>query len=261
MSLTTTDAEPEVPRLRPSAAQRDSRADALRVVTVADEPLAGQALSVLLGQYRVIRESKYCGPAGDWRRTLGAGADAVIWFGGYADRSTLEFVDRLRRRDADLAVCLVVQGIEVGALRDVVRAGAAQFGVVVRSAELDVRGVLKSLLQLRTGHVALAPQILEQLIADADVRSSALDGLSPGEAQVLELIAGGLRNREIARRLHMHEKVVERHVTRIFTKLNLRREEDHIDRRVMAARTFLLRSSQDEQARADRFTKRGAPDG
>jgi DNA-binding NarL/FixJ family response regulator len=45
--------------------------------------------------------------------------------------------------------------------------------------------------------------------------------LSTREEIVLRLIAEGLANKEIGRRLHLSEKTVKRHVTRIFSKLNI----------------------------------------
>jgi pimeloyl-ACP methyl ester carboxylesterase/DNA-binding CsgD family transcriptional regulator len=46
--------------------------------------------------------------------------------------------------------------------------------------------------------------------------------LTPRELGVVELIAGGLTNREIAGELHLAEKTVEHHVGRILVKLDLR---------------------------------------
>jgi len=45
--------------------------------------------------------------------------------------------------------------------------------------------------------------------------------LSAREAEVLKLIAEGLANKQISARLHLSEKTVKNHISRIFTKLNL----------------------------------------
>lgn len=45
--------------------------------------------------------------------------------------------------------------------------------------------------------------------------------LSAREAQVLKLIAEGLANKQISARLHLSEKTVKNHVSRIFSKLNI----------------------------------------
>ena len=53
-------------------------------------------------------------------------------------------------------------------------------------------------------------------------RADAL-GLTPRELEILELIAAGLSNREIAARLFVSENTVKTHSSRLFDKLNARR--------------------------------------
>ena len=48
-------------------------------------------------------------------------------------------------------------------------------------------------------------------------------GLTPRELQVLELLSGGCTNREIGERLFMAEKTASVHVSRILSKLDVRR--------------------------------------
>ncbi len=48
-------------------------------------------------------------------------------------------------------------------------------------------------------------------------------GITPRELQVLELIAEGLSNKEIAVRVHVSENTVKTHSSRVFDKLGARR--------------------------------------
>ena len=65
-----------------------------------------------------------------------------------------------------------------------------------------------------------------------------LDSLTPREREVLRLMAEGRSNHAIAETLVISERAVEKHVTSIFSKLNLpQTAEDH--RRVLAVLTFL----------------------
>jgi DNA-binding NarL/FixJ family response regulator len=65
-----------------------------------------------------------------------------------------------------------------------------------------------------------------------------LAALTEREREVLALMAEGRSNRAIARALVVSERAVEKHVTSIFTKLNLSpAAEDH--RRVLAVLAFL----------------------
>jgi NarL family two-component system response regulator LiaR len=48
-------------------------------------------------------------------------------------------------------------------------------------------------------------------------------GITPRELEILELIAVGLSNREIAERVHVSENTVKTHLSRVFDKLGARR--------------------------------------
>ncbi len=48
-------------------------------------------------------------------------------------------------------------------------------------------------------------------------------GITPRELEILELIAQGLSNREIADRVHVSENTVKTHSSRVFDKLGARR--------------------------------------
>jgi DNA-binding NarL/FixJ family response regulator len=74
---------------------------------------------------------------------------------------------------------------------------------------------------------AAARSAFERIGAVADLR--ALDagpeaspcGLTSREVEVLRLVAGGRTNREIAAALYISEKTVARHISNIFTKLEV----------------------------------------
>ena len=69
-------------------------------------------------------------------------------------------------------------------------------------------------------------------------KAGPLDELTPREREVLGLMAEGRSNQGIADLLVVTVAAVERHVTSIFTKLNLRQvPEDH--RRVLAVLQYL----------------------
>ncbi|WP_031082582.1 response regulator transcription factor, partial [Streptomyces sp. NRRL WC-3549] len=82
------------------------------------------------------------------------------------------------------------------------------------------------------GDALLAPSVTRRLIADfARQRPSGafrsgparrLRGLTPRETEVLELVARGLSNQEIAGRLVVAEQTVKTHVSRILAKADLR---------------------------------------
>jgi DNA-binding CsgD family transcriptional regulator len=55
-------------------------------------------------------------------------------------------------------------------------------------------------------------------------------GLTPRELEMLELVAGGLSNREIAQRAFVSENTVKTHLSRVFGKLGARRRTHAVQR-------------------------------
>jgi DNA-binding NarL/FixJ family response regulator len=79
------------------------------------------------------------------------------------------------------------------------------------------------------GYTYLGPGLFEKtLVHTSDIHSiepttpPILAQLSPREREVLQLIASGASNREIAQALHISERTVKNHVTNILQRLNLR---------------------------------------
>jgi DNA-binding NarL/FixJ family response regulator len=64
---------------------------------------------------------------------------------------------------------------------------------------------------------------LRALDTDSDIAAphDTAHGLSPRELEVLELVAAGMTNRDIAGELFLSEKTVARHLSNIFTKLGI----------------------------------------
>ncbi len=63
---------------------------------------------------------------------------------------------------------------------------------------------------------------------DGNPQAQATLGISPREREVLELLAAGLSNKEIAERLHVSPHTVKTHVARLFEKLDARRRTEAI---------------------------------
>jgi DNA-binding NarL/FixJ family response regulator len=97
---------------------------------------------------------------------------------------------------------------------------------------------------VRSGDALLAPAITRRLVErfaqrdpDAATLHRDLAALTPREVEVLQLLARGLSNAELAARLHLSEATVKTHVARILGKLNLR---DRVQAVVVAYETGLV---------------------
>jgi DNA-binding NarL/FixJ family response regulator len=95
-----------------------------------------------------------------------------------------------------------------------VEAGAA--GYLLKDAEPQV--LLDAVAAAARGETVLAPQVATRLMAR--VREPTPE-LSARELDVMALVAEGLTNREIARRLFVSEATVKSHLVHVFTKLGV----------------------------------------
>ncbi len=82
-----------------------------------------------------------------------------------------------------------------------------------------IQAVHKGYIQLGPG---IGQKVMTQIPAAAPKPSPALEQLTPREREILQAIAKGLSNKEIARNLYISEKTVKNHVTSILSQLNLR---------------------------------------
>ncbi|GAA1901884.1 response regulator transcription factor [Streptomyces sodiiphilus] len=108
---------------------------------------------------------------------------------------------------------------------EALRAGAS--GFLLKDA--PPADLISAVRVVADGQALLAPSVTRRLIADfarrpAPRRDPALrlNGLTARESEVLELIARGQSNAEIAGALVLAEQTVKTHVSRIFAKLGLR---------------------------------------
>lgn len=109
---------------------------------------------------------------------------------------------------------------------EALRAGAS--GFLLKDA--PPADLIAAVRIVAAGEALLAPSVTRRLIEDFAARrpatrrerSTRLNGLTPRETEVLELIARGLSNQEIAERLVLAEQTVKTHIGRVLAKLGLR---------------------------------------
>lgn len=124
---------------------------------------------------------------------------------------------------------------------EALRAGASGFLLK------DAKGseLVQAVRVVADGDGLLAPSVTRRLIAEfarrpaaSSARPARLGELTPRETEVLQLIAGGLSNGEIAAELVLSEQTVKTHVGRVLAKLGLR---DRAQAVVLAYESGLVR--------------------
>jgi DNA-binding NarL/FixJ family response regulator len=111
------------------------------------------------------------------------------------------------------------------ALIDAIVAGAS--GYVLK----EVRGadIVESVRRVAAGDSLLDPQAAARVIErlrNPPPQDERLTALSPQERRILELLADGMTNRQIADQLYLAEKTVKNYVSNLLMKLGMHRRTE-----------------------------------
>ena len=143
----------------------------------------------------------------------------------------------IREELPDTGVLVLSQYVEEGYAMDLLADSAEGVGYLLKDRVADVERFVDSVRRVADGGSALDPEVVSQMLGRRRSEDP-LAGLTPREREVLGLMAEGRSNHAIAEELVVTERAVEKHVTGIFSKLDLGpTPEDH--RRVLAVLTYL----------------------
>ena len=143
----------------------------------------------------------------------------------------------LRREHPDIAVLVLSQYVEQHYATELLAGDTAGVGYLLKDRVADVREFIDAVSRVAEGGTALDPEVVSHLLARSR-RRDPLESLTPRETDVIRLMAEGRSNVAIAAELVVGEGAVEKHVSSIFTKLDLPpADTDH--RRVLAVLRYL----------------------
>jgi DNA-binding NarL/FixJ family response regulator/class 3 adenylate cyclase len=143
----------------------------------------------------------------------------------------------IRERFPTTGVLVLSQYVEPGYAMELLSESAEGIGYLLKDRISDVEQFAGAVRRVGEGGSALDPAVVSQLVGRRRA-AGPIDELTPREREVLELMAEGRSNQAIAERLFVTLRAVEKHVTSIFTKLDLAAStDDH--RRVLAVLAFL----------------------
>lgn len=143
----------------------------------------------------------------------------------------------IREEMPGTGVMVLSEYIEVEYAVELLGDDAAGVGYLLKDRVLDPKRFAEAVHRVAEGGSALDPEVVSQMLGRRRIKDP-LAELTSRERTVLGLMAEGRSNRAIADTLVISERAVEKHVTSIFTKLNLPpAAQDH--RRVLAVLAFL----------------------
>ena len=144
---------------------------------------------------------------------------------------------RIRELHPQVAVLVLSQYIEPGFAMRLLEEGPERAGYLLKDRVGDPAVLVDTLRRLAEGETVVDPAIVSRLLSRRRAADPVRE-LSDREREVLALVAEGLSNAEIGRRLFITERTVEAHVKQIFQKLGIGQAAE-TNRRVLAVLAFL----------------------
>ncbi|HTX01836.1 MAG TPA: response regulator transcription factor [Acidimicrobiales bacterium] len=204
----------------------------LRVLIADDHRVVREGLRYLLEQEPGI---EVVGEAGDGKQVLRAlataGADVVLLDLYMPELDGHGVLRALGDIPHPPAVVVLTSATDDAHLVGAMRAGATSYLLKTASAEQ----VIAAVRNVAAGTASLSPELLTRLTRalHRPAPPDPLRALSSREREVLELVAGGQSNRQIAGELGIGEQTVKTHVSSILAKLGL---QDRLQAAIFAIR-------------------------
>jgi len=138
------------------------------------------------------------------------------------DGHHVDFVDAMRtcREQAPQAkVCVLSTHVQPEVMQRCLSAGAD--GYVVK--DILPAELIRAVKTVAGGQAYVDPRVAGGVLKrrSAGLGRNAQNELSVRETEIIRLIARGMSNKEISSNLHLSEKTVKNHISRIFAKLNI----------------------------------------
>lgn len=202
----------------------------IRIVLVDDHPVYRDGLGVLLGS---IGDFEVVGVAGDGEEALrvveAERPDVVVMDVSMPTMDGIEATSRLRATQPEIGVLLLTMSEDDATVVQGLSAGAR--GYVLKGA--DQADISRAIRAVADGDAIFGTGIADRIGGYfASVRSAQADvpfpELTPREREILDHIAAGRTNPQIAQALYLSPKTVSNNISAIFAKLHVQGRSEAI---------------------------------
>lgn len=190
----------------------------IRIMLVDDHAVVREGLRALLEQQadmRIVGEAE--DGAAAIERLAGDAPDVVVLDMKMPGPDAVDTISAIRRLRPEAQVLVFTSYAEDAQVRDALAAGAS--GYLVKDAlSADL---VRAVREVAAGRAWLHPQAQRQMLDWMRRPPSPIETLTARERSVLEALAGGLSNKQIARRLQLTEGTVKGYVSQVLDKLGV----------------------------------------
>jgi DNA-binding NarL/FixJ family response regulator len=204
----------------------------IQVLIVGQDRLLAEAVAASLANRGDLRVTAF---TGDGEPAAAPGVDVLLLDAALDPAAALVRAWRLRERFAGAKMLVLGLEREGDEVVDFIEAGAD--GYVLKGISPD--GLVESIRAAHDGRALCSPRLAARVLARV-VRlageqqpagaAAGVEPLTPREREVLAGLAAGLRNKEIAQRLHITLQTVKNHVHSILEKLGVRHRREAVRR-------------------------------
>jgi DNA-binding NarL/FixJ family response regulator len=205
--------------------QEPTAQDAIRILVADDHELFRSGLAMMLSSEDGI---EVVGEASDGAEAVRLAVehvpDVILMDVRMPKRSGIEATQQIREEVPSARILMLTVSDEEADLYDAVKSGAT--GYLLKDASIDE--VLEAIKSVQAGQSTISPSMASKLMAEfSAITKKQTQKQQPGpkvtdrEMEVLQLVAKGMSNREIAKALFISENTVKNHIRNILEKLQL----------------------------------------
>ena len=197
--------------------------EGIRILVADDHPLFRQGVIATLredAEFSIVAEASLAAAAIEAaRETL---PDIILLDMQFPDGTGLDVIDALQDDCPYSRVIILTVVDDEDTLVEALKRGARGY-ILKGTSGTDLKAIVRS---VAAGETYVTPQmagrLLKELTAARDDNPSGVLGLTDRERSILDLVATGMTNKEIADSLFLSEKTIKHYMTNILQKLHVR---------------------------------------